>query len=392
MSNRPRSHFRLIGREQEQEAARLLASHDDYVSPFFYDPPEPNDENAVVMRMDMAMQQLQESMFQEKKDESDPNITCPVCSTLHKPMDEHEDGDGEGDRRAVPAQEHKCSHGATMVFFELDRCPVCLEEKIQPAIALPCGHGICQGDFKQIGGRIGSSKHKCDVPDESDCGQPSGCPCPHCTRQRRMQEYLQYMARRAQEDYQNIDDNHDETDFSPYDDSQPMEDTTWTLSASQAPPVLSWSETIASMTLGLTPSPVTESNNQAAGPIFDFSLLTPELEPSLELTAMDATSSTLVAANIPVTNMAGNHDCAETPHLHNATIRALQAPPVIPWSETMSFMTLGISPSPAPELSTTTAAPLFDFSLLGSTLESSFAFVNASSSTEAVTNLPVTRA
>ncbi len=174
-----------------------------------YDDIYPTGPNTLPLLDDlMDMEQSYDHMFQQPTDEHNTLVKCPICLTLHEPMDEHEDGDGEGDRRVVSSQEHKCSHGATMIFFELHQCPVCMEEKIQPAIALPCGHGLCPCDFKQIGGRIGGKvKDKEDL--EENCSQLSSCPCLYCTLQRRSRVFYQRLAYRDQERNRNMDQNND---------------------------------------------------------------------------------------------------------------------------------------------------------------------------------------
>jgi hypothetical protein len=46
-----------------------------------------------------------------------------------------------------------------LVYVEAE-CPVCLE-KTSPLVALPCGHVICQDDFKTIGGILPGEEEQC---------------------------------------------------------------------------------------------------------------------------------------------------------------------------------------------------------------------------------------
>jgi hypothetical protein len=53
---------------------------------------------------------------------------------------------------------HKVSHGATMLFIQVD-CPMCTEDQVvgPPNVTLACGHVLCRQDFINIGGHVGQA-------------------------------------------------------------------------------------------------------------------------------------------------------------------------------------------------------------------------------------------
>jgi hypothetical protein len=83
-------------------------------------------------------------------------LSCPVCKTLHPysaPPSSTEHGTSTtSNDSSTTAPVTQYSHNARVIYASF-ACPICLEvDHSSPMVNLPCGHGICQEDFRLLGG------------------------------------------------------------------------------------------------------------------------------------------------------------------------------------------------------------------------------------------------
>jgi RING-type zinc-finger len=114
------------------------------------------------------MHQLEEDSGEEDEEldghgRRQTSLTCPVCKTVHAPVSAPLATTSTSTRTCTAATTTTTnnnndnmtlySHDARVIFASF-ACPICLEDTAgPPMVVLPCGHGICEDDFRLLGGQ-----------------------------------------------------------------------------------------------------------------------------------------------------------------------------------------------------------------------------------------------
>ena len=72
---------------------------------------------------------------------------------------EEQQGAGGGSGGPTNPLSHLRDYDARRVYAAAT-CPICLEDDVNPIVALPCGHPMCEDCFRQLGGYLGCDKDK----------------------------------------------------------------------------------------------------------------------------------------------------------------------------------------------------------------------------------------
>ncbi|EJK60740.1 hypothetical protein THAOC_18854, partial [Thalassiosira oceanica] len=80
---------------------------------------------------------------------------------LRQRREEQQGAGGGGGVAASPTNplSHLRDYDARRVYANAT-CPICLEDDVNPIVALPCGHPMCEDCFRQLGGYLGCDKDK----------------------------------------------------------------------------------------------------------------------------------------------------------------------------------------------------------------------------------------
>ena len=98
------------------------------------------------------------------------DLSCPVCKTVHPfcppPSPQNNTNDTNTDHNtdnSTTNEEHRYSHAARVVYASFG-CPICLEDPAgPPMVVLPCGHAVCQDDFRLLGGTTPNTEEDAQV-------------------------------------------------------------------------------------------------------------------------------------------------------------------------------------------------------------------------------------
>lgn len=134
---------------------------------------------------DSSVEEIAPSPFSRRR-RTNAKLTCPVCKAEHSyaaPKNEK-----------VP-EENRYSHDARVIYASFG-CPICLEDPAgPPMVVLPCGHAVCQDDFRLLGGKTTNAEADAQVRQAAEevtqqhremisRNQPPGVPFPHFLRGR----------------------------------------------------------------------------------------------------------------------------------------------------------------------------------------------------------------
>ena len=102
----------------------------------------------------------------EEPRNNNKHLNCPVCKTRHEFVPPSGSPRSTTGSSAATAEQY--SHHARVIYASF-ACPICLEDQAgPPMVCLPCGHAVCEKDFRLLGGSTSDAAEDTRVRQENE--------------------------------------------------------------------------------------------------------------------------------------------------------------------------------------------------------------------------------